>query len=665
MSTPLAMADSEVLSSLASNQSGLASLSDDAEGQCQSPSSQISAESGATLNLCDYMGLSEVSSAPVQMADSREDQNAAPKTIFNLILQETELTLGPLKALPTSPRAQNGAPFQPNGVFSLPTTSERRNETVDLPKQAYAMLNIYHTANAKGEMKDYQIPKKGASGFEQAESIKLCEGVDERRHDICQKGFPSSADQHGMYVTRHAEGLDLGVGLFPHCLAHYPYEEVGENKVSSCSRGMEEQTFVEPQKQCMEHNKIPENIENLEKFRDIVVAEEPIEDKEQRKCNAINKSLYQLTFKRPMPNKLQEVITRNKHWQPEPTAVLTDAGINLTKHELSSLEYNSATQDFKLGQSSSANGIAGARKIVDALKSPLKGTKRAYSEALEIGSAVINAASKAPNFGNGHADCESKVYGKHLVPPLFPWSPNNHSNASWAPKIEPPGWRLDLFPLTGQPISYVSPDYHFTTLPEKLVGGKLSNSEFGDGLNDAGTTDEDDAIVIAPRNPVGWPPVQSFRKNSLPPPHLKTIVKTEAIIPTSAGTRLHVQSKCSYVKVYMDGLPIGRKVDLQSHDSYDKLSLTLEDMFKNLIGGGNSGDQNSTLKEMMAASTGKKMNFFCGSDYVLTYEDEDGDLMLVGDVPWRMFTMTVKRLRIMKSSEAIGLAPKDLEENKS
>ncbi|WRX22528.1 AUX/IAA domain - like 10 [Theobroma cacao] len=44
-----------------------------------------------------------------------------------------------------------------------------------------------------------------------------------------------------------------------------------------------------------------------------------------------------------------------------------------------------------------------------------------------------------------------------------------------------------------------------------------------------------------------------------------------------------------------------------------------------------------------------------GSDYAPTYEDKDGDWMLVGDVPWDMFVTSCKRLRIMKGSEARGL----------
>ncbi|WCJ40656.1 Auxin-responsive protein IAA17 [Euphorbia peplus] len=55
--------------------------------------------------------------------------------------------------------------------------------------------------------------------------------------------------------------------------------------------------------------------------------------------------------------------------------------------------------------------------------------------------------------------------------------------------------------------------------------------------------------------------------------------------------------KCKYVKVAVDGAPYLRKVDL----------------------------------------------------------DKDGDWMMLGDVPWKMFVESCKRLRLMKSSEAAGL----------
>lgn len=38
-----------------------------------------------------------------------------------------------------------------------------------------------------------------------------------------------------------------------------------------------------------------------------------------------------------------------------------------------------------------------------------------------------------------------------------------------------------------------------------------------------------------------------------------------------------------YVKVYMEGIPIGRKLDLLAHDGYDDLIKTLDCMFNTSI----------------------------------------------------------------------------------
>ncbi|KMZ56170.1 hypothetical protein ZOSMA_99G01010 [Zostera marina] len=41
--------------------------------------------------------------------------------------------------------------------------------------------------------------------------------------------------------------------------------------------------------------------------------------------------------------------------------------------------------------------------------------------------------------------------------------------------------------------------------------------------------------------------------------------------------------------------------------------------------------------------------FKCFSvEFTVAYEDKDGDWMLAGDVPWKMFVCSCKRLRIMK-----------------
>ncbi|XP_076926257.1 auxin-responsive protein IAA27-like [Bidens hawaiensis] len=140
---------------------------------------------------------------------------------------------------------------------------------------------------------------------------------------------------------------------------------------------------------------------------------------------------------------------------------------------------------------------------------------------------------------------------------------------------------------------------------------------------------------------VGWPPIRSFRKNSM------TQKNTKNEDDPNAETVSHI-----YVKVSMDGAPYLRKVDLKTYSSYLDLSLALATMF-------------STFTLGQHGSESRLMDLLNGYEYVLTYEDKDGDLMLVGDVPWYMFTGFCKRMRIMKSSDAIGLAPRAVEECRS
>ncbi|TKY48183.1 Auxin-responsive protein IAA8 [Spatholobus suberectus] len=141
---------------------------------------------------------------------------------------------------------------------------------------------------------------------------------------------------------------------------------------------------------------------------------------------------------------------------------------------------------------------------------------------------------------------------------------------------------------------------------------------------------------------VGWPPIRSFRKNTM----ASNLTKNNDEAEGKPGFG------CLYVKVSMDGAPYLRKVDLKTYNNYVELSSALEKMFSCFSIGqcnspglpGKDGLSESSLRDLLH-----------GSEYVLTYEDKDGDWMLVGDVPWGMFTDSCRRLRIMKGSEAIGL----------
>ncbi|CAM0876159.1 unnamed protein product [Alopecurus aequalis] len=152
---------------------------------------------------------------------------------------------------------------------------------------------------------------------------------------------------------------------------------------------------------------------------------------------------------------------------------------------------------------------------------------------------------------------------------------------------------------------------------------------------------------------VGWPPVRSYRRNAMTVQSVKIKKEEETEKPQPAPAATAAGGNGSaFVKVSMDGAPYLRKVDLKMYNTYKDLSIALQKMFSTFTATGNEG---------------KMVEAVNGSDVVTTYEDKDGDWMLVGDVPWEMFVASCKRLRIMKGSEAIGLAPraKDKSKNKS
>ncbi|EOA36924.1 hypothetical protein CARUB_v10009764mg [Capsella rubella] len=159
---------------------------------------------------------------------------------------------------------------------------------------------------------------------------------------------------------------------------------------------------------------------------------------------------------------------------------------------------------------------------------------------------------------------------------------------------------------------------------------------------------------------VGWPPIGSHRMNSLVNNQAMKAARAEEEKEEDGkqndgckDVSVKVNGKLQglgFVKVNMDGVGIGRKVDMRSHSSYEDLAQTLEEMFFGMTG--------TTCREKV-----KPLRLLDGSsEFVLTYEDKEGDWMLVGDVPWRMFINSVKRLRIMGTSEANGLAPRHQEQ---
>lgn len=163
---------------------------------------------------------------------------------------------------------------------------------------------------------------------------------------------------------------------------------------------------------------------------------------------------------------------------------------------------------------------------------------------------------------------------------------------------------------------------------------------------------------------MGWPPIRTYRMNSM-----VNQAKTLASEDQNSEIRQEVNKNRTdatkmrnsmFVKVTMDGIPIGRKIDLNAHKCYESLSNTLEEMFlkpktgalfeshglsfvpfTSFLGLRNemlilfcNQSGSSTRESDGHMETPLKILPDGSSGLVLTYEDKEGDWMLVGDVPW-------------------------------
>lgn len=97
---------------------------------------------------------------------------------------------------------------------------------------------------------------------------------------------------------------------------------------------------------------------------------------------------------------------------------------------------------------------------------------------------------------------------------------------------------------------------------------------------------------------MGWPPVGAYRMNSLvnqakvpseqnivgngSSSANKSVLKSNNMGESIKNNKIQGKGRhglTKFVKVNMDGMPIGRKVDLNAHVSYETLAQALEDMF--------------------------------------------------------------------------------------
>lgn len=91
----------------------------------------------------------------------------------------------------------------------------------------------------------------------------------------------------------------------------------------------------------------------------------------------------------------------------------------------------------------------------------------------------------------------------------------------------------------------------------------------------------------------------------------------------------------SCTKVHMQGIAVGRAVDLTRFNCYEDLLRKLEDMFEI------EGELRGVTKK-----------------WQVVYTDDEDDMMMVGDDPWHEFCSMVRKIFIYSTEEAKRLSPK-------
>ncbi|OEL19014.1 Auxin-responsive protein IAA15 [Dichanthelium oligosanthes] len=149
-------------------------------------------------------------------------------------------------------------------------------------------------------------------------------------------------------------------------------------------------------------------------------------------------------------------------------------------------------------------------------------------------------------------------------------------------------------------------DFEETALTLRLPGSDPDRKRAASTSDPADSGSRSPRASDAPPSPkarvVGWPPVSRNRRNALP--------------------------RGKFVKVAVAGAPYQRKVDLEAYAGYEQLLAALQDKFTAHFTVRRGANEEMELIDVVS-----------GAEYVPTYEDKDGDWMLVGDVPWRSVLM--------------------------
>ncbi|KAF8388868.1 hypothetical protein HHK36_025549 [Tetracentron sinense] len=290
------------------------------------------------------------------------------------------------------------------------------------------------------------------------------------------------------------------------------------------------------------------------------------------------------------------------------------------------------------------------------IKEKNKSNGRERDESLLSLGCFSSMASKTHNSININNTSSEKPVGTIFS---SPWSsgslPSPSSSAFQQQQPKPSFLGFPLIPKSSHVMSKESSQTCTTKVVDLQNSEKKACSSASASLSPSTTAPNTSQKRIAPASVVGWPPIRSSRKNLASSSASKPAPEPQKLVPNEVSNiKPESCNKGLFVKINMDGIPIGRKVDLKAYDSYEKLSFAVDELFRDLLAA--QRDSSADGNQNKIEETKVIMGLMDGSgEYTLVYEDNEGDRMLVGDVPWHMFMFTVRRLRVLKTSELSAL----------
>lgn len=184
----------------------------------------------------------------------------------------------------------------------------------------------------------------------------------------------------------------------------------------------------------------------------------------------------------------------------------------------------------------------------------------------------------------------------------------------------------------------------FEPLIDKEGGGKRQTNGyrlFGIELLDPSTVEETSPMIlsraVADERPI-CPLDTESEWHSEPSNMYRSDIPSASCDPEKSSIRspeLHARQIRSCTKVHMQGMAVGRAVDLTQFNCYEDLLEKLENMFEI------EGELRVVPKK-----------------WQVVYTDAEDDIMMVGDDPWHEFCSMVRKIFIYTTEVAKRLSPK-------